>query len=99
MITHVAVYIVHNTGGGNKRWTLCSLPAPYRHHDILNNLKNWGIDTSCMDRLQCKQGFLLSDRVSFVDRFQAYNHVMKVGQKLIRPLTSRVPKLYSENLW
>jgi hypothetical protein len=74
--------------------TTISMPAPYRHHNIIKSL----------DRLNIKfdqrweQGFITSEG-RFVNRTIALHMVLDENgvQKIIGPIRGK--QLYSENLW
>ena len=67
------------------------LPKPYRHHDLIEQMRNAGVRPG-------EQGFLV-----FMTREQAMDWAKKSGQFLFRdeddPNYNSTNKLYSEDLW
>lgn len=87
---------------------ICSLPRPYRHHDILR-----GINGLYEDRNRYRgtfesetQGFIDHDG-NFLNRTEAYDHCIECGQILVRrnailksdPNCYNGIELFSEDLW
>lgn len=69
-----------------------SVEPPGRHCDVIRSMFAQGSPCSG----DAPQGFLLSDG-TFVDRQRAKEVAREAGQLL--PQASRLPQLYSEDLW
>jgi hypothetical protein len=77
------------------RGTICSRPAPYRHHDILQWAEN-----SCIPRellLHVNQGFV-TNKGRFVRRDEALKIAVAAGQ-MLGPRKSGAEILTSEDVW
>ena len=74
---------------------ILSLERPARHHDILHLA--YDLDFNVPGLSPC-QGFL-DDKGRFMNREQAYDHVIEIGQWLREPLNDSLKKLFSENVW
>lgn len=83
MITHVAIHYNHK---------YYSLPAPNRHHNVIRMIAaENGVGIQGPD----VQGFL-RDGHKFLNRKQAMNHAIHVGQVQGK---ERMTELFSEDLW
>ena len=74
-----------------------SLPAPARHHTILNSLSVvLGIESAQVH--QANQGFLTSSG-RFVNRTEAYYIAHRQNQILPSQSAKVIPELFSEDIW
>lgn len=72
-----------------------SLPAPARHHTILNQI-SIALGRDAMEIPPCNQGFV-TNTGRFVNRAEAYDVAYRAGQ--VTGEEGRGPQLYSEDVW
>lgn len=88
MITHVAIRF---------QGKLYSLPAPNRHHDVINLIREQaGVET--VDARDDDQGFL-ANGVVYCRRKPALRIARECGQLKPDCLGAKLGKLYSEDVW